>query len=686
MLQLISLYYYVCIIIFIPLKKTWLKVISYKMILKTHTIKEYKLIISNKKYILLLIFLLSTFLSPHLFSQTISGTGGTSDATCGDCTPTGWADLNGTPDISNRNVAGAQAFLGGGATWETAPLPLPPTGDLSWITMRDLGGANGTTEESITTTLGDIEAGKLYKITFYSMSAVTNDDGGTGNNQYYAGTHKKKFDYQFGTNAQTLFSRQFMNIIYENNWTTSHFYFIGDPDNDSTMVLNIYPGEYSSFENTNGTIVDIEPIHISVEVNAIEKVDTDGDGIDDITDIDDDNDGILDAVETTVDGTTYDPLGDEDGDLLPNYLDTSDDGTGDSSTTDYEDLNGDGIPDVYDFDGDGIPNHLDLDADNDGIPDNVEAQSTAGYIAPTGIVGANGLDSAYESGDDTDSANGIGGLDGTNLIDTDATGNPDYLDTDSDDDGVSDTEEANLNLSGDVGENGLDDSYDNGDNFSDVNGSFDDTQSDNFPNTNGVDDVNWRDNNDSGGKDTDGDGYPDATDLDDDNDGILDTEECTIIERTQSNADSVESSTSVNNNGNSIGSDNNRATLNNITDELIIDLGVTVPKNTIIEVEARVTNNTNHIMMVQQSATTSDFTNKLIYTWTATNTDENKPYKLSEDTRYIKITLSTDGGGGQLEVDNVLYQAHTVECDDDGDGIPNRIDLDSDNDGIPDNI
>ncbi|MDV7140886.1 hypothetical protein R3X28_18490, partial [Maribacter sp. TH_r10] len=75
--------------------------------------------------------------------------------------------------------------------------------------------------------------------------------------------------------------------------------------------------------------------------------DTDGDGVPDVTDLDDDNDGILD--------TTEDPNLDNDNDPLTNPLDS---------------------------DGDGYPNHLDIDSDNDGIPDNVEAQTTDGYIAP----------------------------------------------------------------------------------------------------------------------------------------------------------------------------------------------------------------------------------------------------------------------------------------------------------------
>jgi len=65
---------------------------------------------------------------------------------------------------------------------------------------------------------------------------------------------------------------------------------------------------------------------------------------------------------------------------------------------------------------DGIPNHLDIDADNDGIPDNVEGQPTEGYIPPSGNDSDNdGLDDAYEGSDPTND-------------DTDGDGTPDYLD------------------------------------------------------------------------------------------------------------------------------------------------------------------------------------------------------------------------------------------------------------------
>ena len=88
-----------------------------------------------------------------------------------------------------------------------------------------------------------------------------------------------------------------------------------------------------------------------------------------------------------------------------------------------------------DTDGDGLLNEVDLDSDDDSIPDNIEAQSTIGYISPSGsnagITDANnnGLDDNYESSQ--------GGTDLTHP-DTDSDGIPDFLDSDSDNDRISD--------------------------------------------------------------------------------------------------------------------------------------------------------------------------------------------------------------------------------------------------------
>ncbi len=183
-----------------------------------------------------------------------------------------------------------------------------------------------------------------------------------------------------------------------------------------------------------------------------------------------------------------------------------------------------------DSDNDGVPDYLDLDSDNDGIPDNIEAQSTTGYIAPTGLDSdKDGLDNAYDA-TPTGGVTGAGSI-GITPQNSDNTDNPDYLDLDSDNDGTFDVVESGSGLANDgagkvtgaVGTNGLVNTLDNGDNYTDPNGSFDDTQTDNFTDTDGDvttgGDVDYRD---IPGVDTDNDGIADVDDLDDDNDGILD--------------------------------------------------------------------------------------------------------------------------------------------------------------------
>ena len=150
-----------------------------------------------------------------------------------------------------------------------------------------------------------------------------------------------------------------------------------------------------------------------------------------------------------------------------------------------------------DADNDGIDDDLDLDSDDDGIPDNVEAQTTTGYIAPNGDTAThNGLDSAYGAG--------------LTPVNTDGTDQPDYLDTDSDNEGADDKTE-----SGNVAA---------GETYADPNGSLN-TGAANLPDADTDGEASFRDNSEVAPVDTDGDGVPDSTDLDDDNDGILDTNE-----------------------------------------------------------------------------------------------------------------------------------------------------------------
>jgi hypothetical protein len=157
------------------------------------------------------------------------------------------------------------------------------------------------------------------------------------------------------------------------------------------------------------------------------ETDNDKDGVADIDDIDDDNDGILDIIE----GEGTDPGADADGDDIVNYMDTDFPG--------FIDLNGDGIHDIFDSDFDGIPDYLDLDSDNDGILDNIEAQSTPDYIPNTNYtdIDKDGLLDIYDAN--------LGGPSlsyGIEPYDKDGDLIPDFLDEDSDNDNVYDWIEA----------------------------------------------------------------------------------------------------------------------------------------------------------------------------------------------------------------------------------------------------
>ncbi|MDO7171061.1 LamG domain-containing protein [Mariniflexile sp. AS56] len=118
-----------------------------------------------------------------------------------------------------------------------------------------------------------------------------------------------------------------------------------------------------------------------------------------------------------------------------------------------------GISSVCDSDRDGFLNTLDIDSDNDGIPDNVEAQPTIGYVPPVGTVNPiTGIFDAY----------GIGLI----PVDTDGDNLIDMYDFDTDNDGIPDVEEngmANLIVTySDADNDGLDDLFE-GSNINDPN-------------------------------------------------------------------------------------------------------------------------------------------------------------------------------------------------------------------------
>ena len=184
-------------------------------------------------------------------------------------------------------------------------------------------------------------------------------------------------------------------------------------------------GNYYAYNNDNGgiyQILDVEnagatPLFTKILVSDVATnndgfgceiglgpIDWDGDGIDDRTDRDDDNDGILDLVENP---SGLEPFDDADGDGVSNLLDD------DSSNAAIGNEDG-AIQPEWDTDGDGVPDSFDLDSDNDGCSDANEYygnttsaetgeqfQQTGGAVAPVNADGTVNLVDATYAGDHT---------------------------------------------------------------------------------------------------------------------------------------------------------------------------------------------------------------------------------------------------------------------------------------------
>ncbi len=255
-----------------------------------------------------------------------------------------------------------------------------------------------------------------------------------------------------------------------------------------------------------------------VQINGTCYKDTDGDCIADKDDLDDDNDGIIDMVENK----GYDALADCDNDGVVNYLDATPGCPtvigNDIYGNPYQplvwlDCNGDNINDFFDWDKDGVINELDLDSDNDGILDIQEARDRRATDNNADGM-ADGVDQdgdgIMSSADVNDAVYGGPGLFAQDL---DHDGNPNYLDLDSDGDGVVDITEALLFVDSDGIVNGTDTDKDG---VLTIVFNNNNNSADNF-NGFGAKGIRVDDN--------DQDGFPNPYDIDNDNDGITDNVE-----------------------------------------------------------------------------------------------------------------------------------------------------------------
>ncbi|WP_162179429.1 Ig-like domain-containing protein [Polaribacter sp. Hel1_85] len=409
-----------------------------------------------------------------------------------------------------------------------------------------------------------------------------------------------------------------------------------------------------------------------IEFSVCQSLDTDNDGIPNHLDLDSDNDGITDVIEAG--GTDTNNDGKADGTVgtttTTNGVPSSS-GTGTTPT---------------DTDNDGIPNFLDIDADNDGIPDNIEAQTTSGYTPPSTTfldTNDNGVDDAYEN-------NAIIGITPTN---TDGTDTADYIDADSDNDGIPDIYEngnANNTLSGtDTDNDGLDDNFEGADN----NDGYDVNDDINTPNASNLGDED--DDLNSGGdldyrdiKDTDNDGVPNSIDIDDDNDGILDTVESTNF-ALQSGATATQSSTGYGGvasnaiDGDTNGSWSNGSVTHTSTETdpyWLLDLSSTESINNITIYNR--TDSCCYQRLDDFIVEILDENLNVVYSYNHSGSlTDNINLSINDvEGQYVRVRLE---GTGTLSLAEVQVFGNT---DVDLDGIPNHLDLDADNDGIPDSI
>lgn len=215
------------------------------------------------------------------------------------------------------------------------------------------------------------------------------------------------------------------------------------------------------------------------QVSAGPTDDRDGDGIVDTVDLDDDNDGIPDRLEISADGA------ERDSDL------------------------------------DGMPDRIDLDSDNDGILDIQESGLfislsfsnvrivNGRLLAP---VGENGIADFLETFPDSNTP--AYNLSNTDEADGDTV--PDYLDLDSDNDGILDLVEAGVSSELDSDNNGR---IDGGPGSVGNDGILDLAQLNNDQN---CCDYDLDGIGDEIPRNTDGGDLPDFQDLDSDNDGFND--------------------------------------------------------------------------------------------------------------------------------------------------------------------
>ena len=108
------------------------------------------------------------------------------------------------------------------------------------------------------------------------------------------------------------------------------------------------------------------------------------------------------------------------------------------------------------------------------------------------------------------------------------------------------------------------------------------------------------------------------------------------------------------------GINNSGAQFNRTTDVLVIDLGTTLPVNTLVKLQTFANNNANKTIVIEESNIDGTITaNPLSISHNSSKASKNTDYTLNADTQYIKISMSVRNGG-RIEVDYLEYQEYEI--------------------------
>jgi hypothetical protein len=418
-----------------------------------------------------------------------------------------------------------------------------------------------------------------------------------------------------------------------------------DSDNDGLFDVIEADGNDADNDGVIGTgIPAVDSNGLSV-LAGLSDIDTDSDQVPDYRDLDSDNDGLYDVVESA-------------------GSDPDNDGVLGSATPLVDSVGvapGAGLSPI-DTDSDTVPDYRDRDSDNDGLTDTIEA----GGSDPDGdgIVG-NGIPAV--------NARGVPAGGGLAPVDTDTDGSIDPLDVDSDGDGSFDLVEAG---GSDIDNNGMVDGFTDGN----ADGLDDGLAATPLvpPDADGDGIPDYRDNDDA-----DNDGIPDTIDADDDNDAIPDNLEGNALVDTDGDgiSDSLDLDTDNDGIPDIIESGANHTVLDTNSDGWIdgaiptgfnglADSVETLPDSGLIAYNGG-------LVLDTDADGIADFRDR--------DSDNDGVFDVIE------------AGGSDPDMDGMIGSGTPVvntqgvaglqsPVDSDTDGVPNHLDLDSDNDGIPDTI